>query len=215
MGVYTHSSGNWLTRRGSFLIILIVFHLILAWALMSGFAVKLIKTITEPIKVEIVNEVKPEEPPPPPPEVKMELPPVQVPPVLVDIPNPPEPPPTVIIAETTTQPVPPAPPAPTAPVTRPVARTQAVVTRRPDPRDFYPSASLSQKEEATIKVRICIDATGKITEVTVSEASKFPRLNEAAVKYGNQMRFKPATEDGKPVQQCFGQPVKFAVNDMQ
>jgi periplasmic protein TonB len=214
MGVYTHSDGNWLTRRGTFLIILIGFHVILAWALASGFAIKLIKTITEPIKVEIVDEVKPEEPPPPPPEVRMELPPVQVPPVLVDIPNPPEPPPTVIITETTTQPVPPAPPAPPAPVVRPVNVVKFKVTA-PDPRDFYPNASLSQKEEGTPKVRICYDTKGKITGVTINEPTKFERLNEAAVKYGNRMRFTPGTEDGKPIAACVILPVKFTVQDMQ
>jgi Ca-activated chloride channel family protein len=51
---------------------------------------------------------------PEPAPISMELAQVQVPPVLVDIPNPPVPAPTVIIAETTTQPVPPAPPAPDA-----------------------------------------------------------------------------------------------------
>lgn len=215
MGVYTHSDGNWLTRRGTFLIILVAFHVLLAWALASGFAIKLIKTITEPIKVEIVNQEVKEEPPPPPPEVRMELPPVQVPPVLVDIPNPPEPPPNVIITETTTQPVPPAPPAPPAPVTRPVAVVKYKILSAPDPRDFYPNASLSQKEEGTPKVRICIDTAGKITGVTVSEPTKFERLNAAAVKYGERMKFRPGTEDGKPVAQCFILPVKFAVNDMQ
>jgi len=215
MGVYTHSDGNWLTRRGTFLIILIAFHVLLAWALASGFAIKLIKTITEPIKVEIVNQKVEEEPPPPPPEVRMELPPVQVPPVLVDIPNPPEPPPTVIITQTTPDPVPPAPPAPPAPVTRPVVTVRAAVTFRPDTRDFYPNASLSQKEEGTPKVRICIDTAGKITGVTLAEPTKFDRLNDAAVKYGQRMKFKPGTEDGKPVAQCFLQSVKFAVTDMQ
>ena len=215
MGVYTHSDGNWLTRRGTFLLALIAFHVLLAWALASGFAVKFIKSITEPIKVEIVDEVKPEEPPPPPPEIKMELPPVQVPPVLVDIPNPPDPPPTVLIVETTTQPVPPSPPSPpAAPTARPVVRVAAKVTYRPDPRDFYPNASLNLKEEATIKVRICVSIAGKVIDATVPEPSKFERLNEAAVKYGKQIKFNPPTEDGKPVAQCFLQPVKFAVNDM-
>ena len=79
MGVYTHSNGNWLSRRGGFMVALILFHIVLFWALKSGLAVKLLESITEPIKVDIVNEVKEEEPPPPPPPPKMELPPVEVP----------------------------------------------------------------------------------------------------------------------------------------
>jgi periplasmic protein TonB len=214
MGVYTHSDGNWLSRRGTFLVILIAFHVVLFWALKSGFAVKFIKSITEPIKAEIINEVKPEEPPPPPPEVKMEMPPVQVPPILVDIPNPPDPPPTVIIAEVTTQPVPPQPPAPPAPP-RQVVSTKAQITFQPDLRDYYPSASINLKEEGNVRVRLCVAVNGRVTEATVAEESKFARLNDAAVKIAKQYRFKPATEDGKPVAQCFLLPVKFNVNDVQ
>lgn len=215
MGVYTHSEGNWLSRRGTFLVILIAFHLLLFWALKSGFAVKFIKSITQPIKVEIVNEVKPEEPPPPPPEIKMELPPVQVPPILVDIPNPPEPPPQALIVETTTQPVPPSPPSPPQPVARPVNRVSAKVTYQPDLRDFYPSVSINLKEEGNVKVRLCVSTAGKVTDATVAEPAKYQRLNDAAVKIAKQYRFKPATEDGKPVDQCFLLPVKFNVNDVQ
>ncbi len=214
MGVYTHSEGNWLSRRGTFVIILIAFHLVLLWALKSGFAVKFIKSITEPIKAEIINEVKPEEPPPPPPEVKMELPPVQVPPILVDIPNPPDPPPTVIIAEVTTQPVPPQPSAPPAPP-RQVVIVAAKVTVMPDMRDFYPSASINLKEEGNVKVRLCVSTAGRVTSAEVAEPSKFERLNEASVKLARQIRFKPRTEDGKPVEQCFVLPIKFNVNDVQ
>jgi protein TonB len=214
MGVYTHSEGNWLSRRGTFVIILIAFHLVLLWALKSGFAVKFIKSITEPIKAEIIDEVKPEEPPPPPPEVKMEMPPVQVPPILVDIPNPPEPPPTALIAEITTQPVPPQPPAPPAPP-RAVVRVSPKPTTVPDVRDYYPSASINLKEEGSVKVRMCVNTAGRVATADVTEPSQFARLNDAAVKIAKQYRFKPATEDGKPVEQCVVLPVKFNVNDMK
>ncbi len=213
MGVYTHSEGNWLTRRGTFLIILIAFHLVLFWALKSGFAVKFIKAVTQPIKAEIIQEVKQEEPPPPPPEVKIEMPPVQVPPILVDIPNPPDPPPTALIAEVIDKPTPPAPPAPPPP--RPVVHVAAKITYQPDVRDFYPSVSINLKEEGNVKVRLCVNVQGKVVSAELAEPSKFDRLNDAGVKIAKQYRFKPATDDGKPVEQCFLLPVKFNVNDVQ
>jgi periplasmic protein TonB len=214
MGVYTHSEGNWLSRRGTFVLILIAFHLVLLWALKSGFAVKFIKSITEPIKAEIIDEVKPEEPPPPPPEVRMEMPPVQVPPILVDIPNPPEPPPTALIAERTTEPVPPQPPAPPAPP-RAVVKVSAKPTSVPDVRDFYPSASINLKEEGTAKVRMCVNTQGRVATAEISEPTPFPRLNEAAIRIAKQFRFKAATEDGKAVESCVVLPVKFNVNDLK
>jgi protein TonB len=111
--------------------------------------------------------------------------------------------------------VPPSPPAPPAPVSRPVVKVSAKPTYIPDLRDFYPSASINLKEEGNVKVRLCVSVAGKVTEASVAEPSKFDRLNEAAVKIAKQYKFKPATEDGKPIEQCFQLPVKFNVNDVQ
>ncbi|MET0281056.1 MAG: energy transducer TonB [Steroidobacteraceae bacterium] len=213
MGVYTQSEGsNWLSRRGAFLFILIAFHIVLLWALKSGFAVKFVQSITEPIKAEIINEVKPEEPPPPPPEVRMELPPVQVPPVLVDIQIPSDPPPTALQAPITTDPTP-QPPAPPAPPRPPVAATKAVVTYKPDTFDYYPSTSRNLGEEGKLRVRLCVGVNGRVTEAAVGEGSGIARLDEAGVRLAKQYRFKPATEDGKPVAQCFLLPVSFSLKD--
>jgi protein TonB len=210
MGVYTQTNTNWLSRRGGFLFLLIAFHLAFFWALQSGLAVKLVAKITEPIKAEIINEVLPEEPPPPPPEVQMELPPVQVPPVLVDIQLPP--PPTAIQAQVTTDPTPP-PPAPPV-VTRSVVITKPSLTYRPDPQDYYPAASKSLGEEGRVRIRLCIGSNGRVTEAEVAEPSKYPRLDEAGVRMAKQYRFKPGTEDGKVQQSaCFIQPVTFSLNE--
>lgn len=208
MGVYTHSESNWLSRRGTFLILLIAFHVLLLWALKSGFAVKFVQSITQPIKAEIIQEVKPDEPPPPPPEVKMELPPVQVPPVLVDIQIPFDPPPTALTTTITDKPTPPPPPQPPPP--RPVvAGTPPRPTYVPDPQDYYPNQSKQLEEEGQIRVRICVNTQGRVGEATVATPSQFERLNEAAIKLAKQYRFRPATEGGKPVDQCVVLPVKF------
>lgn len=210
MGVYTHSSGNWFSRRGTFLVILVAFHVLLFWALKSGFATKFVQSITQPIKAEIINEPKPEEPPPPPPTVKIELPPVQVPPILVDIPLPP-PPPTAIVAETTTEKVPPTPPKPPAPPAPPRNVVGAGYAFKPDPADYYPSASKSLNEEGLAKVRICYDLKGKPEEVTVDESSNFSRLDEAAIRYGKAVRIKPGSVDGKQTTGCVVVPVRFSL----
>ncbi len=212
MGVYTQTEGNWLSRRGTFLILLVAFHLAFFWALKSGLAVKLIAKVTEPIKAEIINEVIEEPPPPPPPEVQMELPPVQVPPVLVDIQLPP-PPPTAIQAPTTTEVVPPAPPPPPA-ATRSVVVTKAALTYRPDVADFYPSTSRNLGEEGRVRIRLCIGANGRVTTAEVAESSKFPRLDEAGLKMAKQYRFRAGTEDGKTRESdCFIQAITFSLKD--
>ncbi len=209
MGVYTHSQGNWLSRRGTFLILLVVFHIALLWLIKSGLAVKFVKSITEPIKAEIINEVKPEEPPPPPPDVKIEQPPVQVPPILVDIPLPPAPPPMAITPPTTTKPVPPPPPAPPPPV----VRVPVKVTYMPDLQDYYPSVSRNLEEQGLVKVRVCVDVKGHPSQAEVAETSKYPRLDAAALKVAQRMRFRPATEDGKKVETCPILPIRFTLNN--
>jgi len=212
MGVYTHTSGNWFSRRGTFLVLLIAFHLAFFWALKSGFAVKLVKQITQPITAEIINEVEEEPPPPPPPEVQMELPPVQVPPVLVDIQLPP-PPPTAIQAPVTTETVPPAPPPPPQ-VTRSVVVTKPSLTYRPDPQDYYPPTSKNLGEQGRVRIRLCIGANGRVTEASVAEASQYPRLDEAGVRMAKAYRFKPGTEDGKTKDKdCFIQPITFSLTE--
>lgn len=214
MGVYTQTDTNWVSRRGIFLVILIAFHLVFFWALKSGFAVKLMEQISKPIKAEIINEVLPEEPPPPPPEVTMELPPVQVPPILVDI-QMPAPPPTAIQAARTTEAAPPAPPPPPQ-VTRSVVVTRASVTSKPDPADYYPQTSISMGEQGSVKIRLCIGSNGRVTESSVAEPSQFPRLDEAGARMARAFRFKPGTEDGKPrASDCFVLPIKFSLSDVQ
>lgn len=210
MGVYTQTNGNWLTRRGAFLALLIGFHLAFFWALKSGFAVQLIQQITQPIKAEIINEVVPDEPPPPPPEVQMEIPPVQVPPVLVDIQLPP-PPPTAIQAPVTTEVVPPPPAPPPPQPTRAVVRTKVGIASAPDPQDYYPNTSRSLGEAGIVKVRLCYGENGRVTQTTLSESSGFPRLDDAAVRMGNRYRMKPATVDGKPEADCVVLPVRFSL----
>lgn len=214
MGVYTQTEGNWLSRRGTFLILLIAFHLAFFWALKSGLAVKLIAKVTEPIKAEIINEVIEEPPPPPPPEVQMELPPVQVPPVLVDIQLPP-PPETAIQAPTTTEVVPPTPPVPPPPqATRTVVVTKAAVTFRPDVSDYYPSQSRNLGEEGRVRVRICFGANGRVTNAEIAESSKFQRLDDAAIKMAKLYRFKAGTEDGKVKESdCVVQPIVFSLKE--
>lgn len=210
MGVYTQSNTNWVSRRGGFLVLLIAFHLAFFWALQSGLAVKLVAKITEPIKAEIINEPEIEEPPPPPPEVQMELPPVQVPPVLVDIQLPP--PPTAIQAQVTTDPTPPPPPPPV--VQRSVVVTRAAVISRPETADYYPSTSKSLGEEGRVRIRMCIDSRGRVVETGVAEASQYPRLDNAGVEMAKRYRFKPGTEDGKVKERdCFIQPITFSLKE--
>jgi protein TonB len=212
MGVYTQSSnGNWLSRRGTFLFLLIAFHVLLLWALKSGFAIKFYESLAPPIKVAVIDEVKEEEPPPPPPPVRpVELPPISVPPVLVDIQVPVEAPPITV----TTAPPPPGPPAPVVygPPAPPAPVTTAyAIAFKPDVSDYYPPTSIQLEETGRPRVKICWDNKGKVGEVTLAESSTKKRLDDAAIRMGKQYRFKPGTADGVPVGNCAVLPVVFTL----
>jgi periplasmic protein TonB len=210
MGVYTHSDGNWLTRRGAFLVGLIAFHIVLLWALKSGFAVKFIESIAPPIVAEIINEVKPDEPPPPPPPVKMELPPVSVPPVVVNIQMPVDVPATALTVVTDKPPTPQPPPPPPPP--RQISRTPLKVdANRSNVNidDFYPQSSLANEEQGVVRVSVCVGANGRAKEASLAETSGFPRLDEAGVKVARQLRYIPQTIDGKAADACGQVPIRF------
>jgi periplasmic protein TonB len=212
MGVYTHSEGNWLTRRGAFLVLLVLFTFLFVAALKSGFAVKMLEELVQPIKADIINEVKPKDEPPPPPPPKMEIPPVEVPPPVVDISLPSDAP-VNTISNVTDRPQPPAPPPPPAP--RAVVRTKLELAKgsQPNINDYYPSASIRKEEEGLVKVNVCVLANGRVKDVSLIETSGFASLDEAALKVARQYRFKPPTVDGQAVDGgCGNLPIRFKLN---
>jgi periplasmic protein TonB len=198
MGVYTRSDGSWLSRRGVFLVLLVAFHVVLIWALKSGFAVKLVQQISQPITAVIINEPPPEEPPPPvlEPELELEEAAIEIPPLLVEIV------------------MPPTPTALQAPIGnsqgragRVVIRTKAGVAAMPNLSAFYPPASRSAREQGTVQMKLCYGNDGRIVQAVVVQSSGFPRLDEAAIKLGTQMRMRPATVDGKAIADCMVLPI--------
>ena len=122
MAAYAQDS-SFFTRRGIVVVAIIALHVLVAWALASGLAHKVVEVLAPPIEADIVEEVKKEDEPPPPPPPEMERPPVEVPPPEVSIDLPMETT-TTAIQDVTDKPPPPAPPPPPR-----VAGTPAKMTR--------------------------------------------------------------------------------------
>ncbi|MGJ8537427.1 MAG: hypothetical protein ACSHW2_09760, partial [Parasphingopyxis sp.] len=92
------------SRKLSAIVAVAILHVLLAYALVSGLAVRVAQAVQEDLTVFDVEDEPPppeEELPPPPPDV-----PIPPPPVVVT------PPPPVVIARPTVAPRPPAPPPP-------------------------------------------------------------------------------------------------------
>jgi protein TonB len=138
----------------------------------------------------------------------MELPPVEVPPPVVDIQIPVE---TTSTALTNVTDKPQPPPPPPKVVEAPVVRTpirQNPKSQQPNMDDYYPPTSKRLGEEGVAKVNVCVSAAGKVESADLAETSGVPRLDEAAVKVAKAYRLLPA-ENGKPIQACAALPIRF------
>ncbi len=213
MAAYVHDS-QFFTRRTIVLFAIIGLHIFIAWALATGLARRAIELVAPPIQTADIDEVKQQDQPPPPPPPQMERPPVEVPPPDVNIEVPVETQSTAI-RDVTNEPVSrPAPPP--APTHVPVRTPGGPGKNFPSTDDYYPSASARLGESGTATVHVCTDTKGKLTEEpTIAETSGTPRLDDGALKLAKAAsgRYKPATEDGNPINACFSFRIKFQLRN--
>ncbi len=195
----------------------VVLHLLLIWALVSGLARQVIEVIKAPIETKIIEEVKPPPPPPPenlpPPPPTAPPPPSFVPPPEVDIKPPPTPPPPTI---TTTQVVPPpappvriepaapviAPPAPPAPPPpAPPKRTAAQVNFNACEKPEYPRAARRAEAQGLVVVTYTMDVNGVVSDAKIEKSSGVTRehrmLDKATLDAVLACKGTPGTVDGK------------------
>ncbi|HQW08228.1 MAG TPA: energy transducer TonB [Steroidobacteraceae bacterium] len=211
MAAYAHDS-TFVPRRIVVFLFIVAFHIALVWALATGLARKVVEVLAPPIQTDIIEEMQQDEPPPPPPPPQMERPPVEVPPPEVNIQIPVDTTTSTAITDVTDRPAPMAPPPPP----RAVVRHNPTLDKRSQPtEDYYPPASKRAEEEGTTTVRVCINEQGRLAGTpTVTKSSGFERLDEAAIKWTTRgARFKPGTEDGKAVEQCFQFNVRFKLTN--
>lgn len=183
------------------LTIVILLHIFIVYALVTGLARKVVDVIKKPIETKIVEEAKPPPPPPeaPPPPPKLTTPPPPfIPPPEVQITV--TPPPAAITVVTNTAPPPVANIAPQPPPTQHVpVRTAPVVDAAHNcARPEYPPAALRAEETGTTTVRFLIDTDGRAIQSQVVRSSGHKRLDEAARQALSLCQFKPGTLDGKP-----------------
>jgi periplasmic protein TonB len=201
---------SFVSRRAIVFFAIVAFHVLIVWALASGLARQVVEIIAPPIETDIIEEELQREEPPPPPPPEMERPPVEVPPPEVSIDIPMET--STAIQDVTDRPPPPRPPPPPRVVNRTAPSVD--LRRSPSTDDYYPPASRRANEEGVATVKTCVSPEGRATgSAEVAKSSGHPRLDEAAVKWAGRARFKPGTEDGKPVEACTSFNVRFRLTD--
>ncbi len=181
----------------------------MGYAFVTGLAYQYIKKQAEKLNTFDVQEPPPppEEvpPPPPPPDTPVPPPPTQivVPPAQVPVPTQaPRIPTTTVIppAPPITPPAPPAQPAPPQPPAPP--RIAKKLSPRGSPQswvtdDDYPASALRAEQAGTVRFRLDVDASGKVTNCTVTGSSGTSVLDTTACNLlKRRARFNPAEDEG-------------------
>jgi protein TonB len=164
------------------------------YALISGLAATLIQKLPEELKVAVEQEkIEAKPPPPPPPQVDIPPPPVVPPPeiniqVETQAPSPitvtNKPPPPVVTHEA---------------VSTPVSIGRPHVCGGND----YPAVSQRLGEEGTTMISFKVKTDGSVSDVTIAKSSGSERLDTAAISCAGHWRYKPATQDGVPVERSW------------
>lgn len=181
--------------------VVVLLHVGVIYALMTGLARTVVQVITDPIKTEIIEEIAPpEETPPPPPPPKFDTPPPPfIPPPEIQIARPP-PAAAAITATTSERPPVVQPPtrvvAPPPPPTGGKIDVKSLAKNRPE----YPAQSIRLEEAGTTVMRLYCNAEGRISDATIEKSSGYERLDQAWMKEAKRGRWKcdPPTVDGKP-----------------
>lgn len=211
MAAYVQQNNS---RRAMVLGVIIVFHLLLLYGLVTGLARKVVEVVAAPLQTDLIEEVKQEDKPPPPPPPQMERPPVEVPPPEVSIDIPMDTSNTTAISDVTDRPQPAAPPPPPPPAAVNRVAPKLDVKRSPSTEDFYPPSARRAEIEGVSTVRACVAPDGKTSgEPSVTKSSGNSSLDEAAVKWAKRARWSAGTEDGKPVEMCSQFNVRFKLTD--
>ena len=193
-------------------------HVLLGYAIISGFAISVVKKIVEPLEaVNVKEEAPPPDEPPPPPPKEIEIPPY-VPPPMVSVQQ--DSAPTITTQSAVPRPdppvmTPPAPPAPPVPVAlAPPSPATARGRGNVFSDDDFPSASRAAEEEGVTRVSYTVGVDGRVTQCEVVQSSNFKRLDDATCSIiQRRFRFNPATRDGQPVSERKTQPVRWRLTN--
>jgi len=185
-------------RRFGGIAVVIIFHVLLIYALLNGLATKVVQVIQHPIETKIIEPVKP---PPPPP-----LPPVQLPPPKFAPPPPPfVPPPEVQVQAPPVQtishqatPVMSAPMAPPAPPAKAPSTAVGIVcpnSAQVQSTMGYPKEAQENNITGDVVIEFVVDPQGHITNERVAQSAD-PILDRAAF---NAVRKFSCVSQGQPV----------------
>ena len=191
------------------LIVVAILHVALGYGLVTGLAYEGVKKVLKRVTtVDIEEEVKKEEPPPPPKKVDMPPPPV-APPVRINVSTAPPKFETVAVAPPPAPVLAPPAPAPKGPSSsaQPKGNPGSWATT-----NDYPSRALREERSGTAGFRVTVGADGRVIDCQVTSSSGHADLDQATcANVSRRARFKPAMQDGQPVQGSYSNRVRWVI----
>lgn len=190
------------SRRSVGIIFVVLLHVVIIYALVSGLGKAVVEVLHPPIQAQIIQQAKPPPilTPPPPPPVVTPLP-TYIPPPLIQLTPPPEAP---AIAKVTTvkppapQPAPPPPQAshPTVPV-----RSAGLDPNQSCAAPEYPEDAEDMEQTGTSVLQFLIGTGGVVEQARIASSSGHSELDRVALQALRQCKFQPAIgSDGKPAE---------------
>jgi periplasmic protein TonB len=168
----------------------VVLHIIIGYALITGLARRVIEVMKQPIETKIIEEIKkppPDVPPPPPPKLAAPPPPFIPPPEInIQIPQT-TPAPTITVQSTT-------PPPPGPPVIQKQVEAQTAVRReykasyRVEPQ--FPRQAISQGMSGHVTAWVHVAPNGTVTNVEIKSSTN-RIFDREVIRALSQWKFNP------------------------
>ena len=184
----------------------VILHVLVVWALVSGLARKVVEVVKGPIEVKVIEEIikKPPPPPevvPPPPKVQAPPPPF-IPPPEINIAPPPTTAPTITAVTKDAPPAPQAPmiqKVPEAPVAAaaPAVRSAQIACanyREVMSSIVYPREALKDGIEGDVVIEFTVGAAGQIKDVVIKSSSNRV-FNRSSMSVVSQLQCQSGGQD--------------------
>ena len=202
-------------RKAGGLGITIVLHVLLAGSVIYG----LRTTFVSKPKIEEVQVVMPEAPPvvdptPPPPKPQVKTPQVVTPPIQpVEQAQVPAPPPDPAPAQTASNDAPPSPNTNAESNNATAGITSPAIADLNSCKPAYPQSALMQGQTGTVRVKFIVGTEGNLVSADVVKSSGVKSLDRAAIDGLSKCKFKPAIQNGNPVQSWFVTDYVWSLQD--
>jgi protein TonB len=187
--------------------VVVVLHIVIVYALVTGLARKMVEVIKQPIETKIIEEIKdkPKDEPPPPPKLQPPPPPF-VPPPEVQIQMPSAAPTSAISTVTNVRPV--AAPVRVAPppVAKPVVRKGVSPVFRP--AFVYPRRAQLDNVEGSVVAHLMVSKDGIVKEVKIIKSEPRGYFDSDVIRTMMQYRFTSDEND-----YIVEAPIEFRLQD--